>query len=58
MSDITAEVFEQTRSGDDSYLEFKEVRLGGKRLRSPRPDAIADELAAFERPWRRLRIRR
>ena len=47
MSDITVEVFEHTRSGDDSYLEFKEVRLGGKRLRSPRPDAIADELAAF-----------
>ena len=33
--------------GEDSRLELKEVRFRGKRLDAPRPDAVADEIAAF-----------
>lgn len=35
------------RLGEDSQLELKEVRFKGGRLDAPKPDDIADELAAF-----------
>ena len=47
MFDSTADLLEQIRLGEDSYLEPKAVRMGGRRMRAPRADAIADELAAF-----------
>ena len=37
----------QVRLGEDSELEFKEVRFKGTRVSSPRRAAVADELAAF-----------
>jgi len=33
--------------GEDEFWEFKEVRFRENRLIGPRPDALADELAAF-----------
>lgn len=33
--------------GEDSYLEFKEIRFSGKKVSAPHPDSLADELAAF-----------
>ena len=43
----TREVLEEISGGEDSHLEFKEVRLRGDRVISPDPKALADELAAF-----------
>ena len=37
----------EVRLGEDSELEFKEVRFKGNRVSSPKRDAVADELAAF-----------
>ena len=39
--------WEAVRLGEDSRLELKEVTIKGKRLAAPRPDDIADEIAAF-----------
>ncbi len=33
--------------GEDSFLELKEVRFAGTRIRGPEQDDLADELAAF-----------
>lgn len=41
------ELIDKIRLGEDSLLELKEVRFAGKRVSSPRRDALADELAAF-----------
>lgn len=37
----------EVRLGEDSELEFKEVRFKGNRVSSPKRAAVADELAAF-----------
>ena len=37
----------QVELGEDSKLEFKEVRFSGRRVSSPKRTAVADELAAF-----------
>lgn len=47
MFDSPKELFEKIRLGEDSLLELKQVRFTGKRVSSPRRDALADELAAF-----------
>jgi ATP-dependent DNA helicase RecG len=41
------ELLEKIRLGEDSYLELKEVRFAGRKVRGPTQDALADELAAF-----------
>lgn len=40
-------LLEKIRLGEDSFLEFKEVRFAGGRIRGPKQDDLADELAAF-----------
>lgn len=40
-------LLEKIRLGEDSFLELKEVRLAGGRLRGPSQDVLADEMAAF-----------
>ncbi len=42
-----AELLEGIRLGESSFLEFKEVRFAGGRVRGPGRDALADGLAAF-----------
>ncbi len=42
-----ADVRERIRLGEDARWELKEVVFRGNRLVGPRPDALADELAAF-----------
>ncbi len=42
-----AELLDKIRLGEDSYLELKEVRFAGGKVRGPRQDDLADELAAF-----------
>ena len=42
-----ADVRQRIRLGEDARWEFKEVVFRGDRLAGPRPDALADELAAF-----------
>ncbi len=42
-----SQFWSQVRLGEDSELEFKEVRFRGARLSSPKRPAIADELAAL-----------
>ena len=37
----------QIRLGEDSHWEFKEIQFAGNVPKSPRPDNLADELAAF-----------
>ena len=37
----------QIRIGEDSHWEFKEIQFAGNVPKSPRPDNLADELAAF-----------
>ena len=41
------ELLEKIRGGEDSFLELKEVRFAGGKVRGPGQDALADELAAF-----------
>jgi predicted HTH transcriptional regulator len=40
-------LLEKIRLGEDSFLELKEVRFAGSKLRGPAQDVLADELAAF-----------
>ena len=40
-------LLQQLELGEDSRVEFKEVVFAGSRVRAPRRDSIADELAAF-----------
>lgn len=42
-----AELAEKIRLGEDTFLEFKEVRFAGQRISAPHRNAVADELAAF-----------
>jgi len=42
-----SQFWSQVRLGEDSELEFKEVRFKGARVSSPKRPAIADELAAL-----------
>lgn len=41
------ELLEKIRLGEDSFLELKEVRFVGEKVRGPSQDDLADELAAF-----------
>ncbi|KFB70632.1 MAG: Divergent AAA domain protein [Candidatus Accumulibacter phosphatis] len=41
------ELLAKIRLGEDSFLELKEVRLAGGKIRGPAQDDLADELAAF-----------
>ncbi len=41
------ELLEKIRLGEDSYLELKEVRIVGDKIRGPEQSDLADELAAF-----------
>ena len=41
------EVRRQLRLGEDSRREFKQIEFTGDRLKSPRRDDLADEIAAF-----------
>ena len=41
------EIGRQLRLGEDSAWEFKRIEFAGARLRGPRPDDLADEIAAF-----------
>ena len=47
MFDNKAELLEKIRLGESSFLEFKEVRFEGTKIRGPHRDSLADELAAF-----------
>ena len=41
------EVRRQIRLGEDSLREFKQIKIAGGRLESPKRDDLADEIAAF-----------
>jgi ATP-dependent DNA helicase RecG len=41
------ELLEHIRLGEDSFLELKEVRFAGDKIRGPQQNDLADELAAF-----------
>jgi predicted HTH transcriptional regulator len=41
------ELLERIRLGEDSGLEMKEVRMSGNSLAGPKPNDLADEIAAF-----------
>lgn len=47
MFDSPEELLDKIRLGESTYLEFKEVRFAGGRIRGPGRDALADGLAAF-----------
>lgn len=47
MFDSTKELLDKIRLGEDSFLEYKEVRFSGKRVSGPSRDSLADELASF-----------
>jgi len=42
-----SELIEKIRLGEDSFLELKEVRFAGNKIRGPEQNELADELAAF-----------
>lgn len=42
-----SELLEKVRLGEDSFLELKEVRFAGGKVRGPTQNEVADELAAF-----------
>lgn len=44
---MRSELLEKIRLGEDSFLELKEVRFAGGKIRVPGQDDLADELAAF-----------
>ena len=41
------ELLEKIHLGESSFLELKEVRFAGRKIRGPRQDDLADELASF-----------
>ena len=41
------ELLSRIASGEDSYLELKELSFSGKVLKGPKRNALADEIAAF-----------
>lgn len=47
MLNTPAELIEKIHLGEDSFLELKEVRFAGGKLRGPAQEDLADELAAF-----------
>ena len=47
MLDGTQEILDAIRLGESSFLEYKEVRFSGRRVREPKRDHVADSLAAF-----------
>ena len=47
MFDTRKELLDKIRLGEDTFLEYKEVRFAGQRVAEPRRDSLADELAAF-----------
>lgn len=47
MRSTVEETLREIRLGEDSFLEFKEVVFAGGKIRGPRADVVADELAAF-----------
>ena len=42
-----SELLEKIRLGEDSFLELKEVRFAGGKVRGPAQNDLADEIAAF-----------
>lgn len=47
MLNTRSELLEKIRLGEDTFLELKDVRFAGNRMRGPTQEAIADEMAAF-----------
>lgn len=47
MRSTTDQLLREIQRGEDSYLELKEVRLAGGKVRGPQANRIADELAAY-----------
>ena len=47
MFSTRSDLLEKIRLGEDSFLELKEVRFAGTKIRGPSQDDLADELAAF-----------
>ena len=47
MFDSTKELLEKIRLGEDTFLEYKDVRISGERIAAPSRKALADGLAAF-----------
>ena len=47
MFDSKKELLDKIRLGEDSFLEFKEIRFAGSRISQPPRRSFADELAAF-----------
>ncbi len=47
MFDSRDELLGRIRLGEDSFLEFKDVRFAGAKVRGPGRDRLADSLAAF-----------
>ncbi|MEN8219392.1 MAG: hypothetical protein ABFS56_24165 [Pseudomonadota bacterium] len=41
------ELLNKIRLGEDSVLEFKTVKIQGKRILGPHPNSLADDLAAM-----------
>ena len=47
MYDSRKELLDKIRLGEDTFLEYKEVRFSGSRITAPDRRALAEELAAF-----------
>lgn len=47
MFDSKRELLENIRLGESSFLELKEVRFAGSKIRGPKRNSLADEFAAF-----------
>ena len=47
MFDSKQELQDKIRLGEDSFLEYKEVRFSGDKVKEPHRDSLADELASF-----------
>ena len=47
MSYSAQEILDQIAAREDSRWEFKQVEFAGRKLRSPKRDVLADEIAAF-----------
>ena len=47
MFDSRKELLDKIRLGEDTFLEYKEVRFSGKKVTGPHRKSLADGLAAF-----------
>ena len=47
MFDSRKEILDRIRLGEAAFLELKEVRFAGGKVRGPRRDDLANEIAAF-----------